>query len=170
MSKHQTEQPMAYIHRFTVAVNKLCNYLKPREAIQVPPTHMFPYYLIDGLCSPKEDFLQILSDLKKNAGSAESYINSNSDILFTLKKAMEHTKSSKEIKGFLCATTQVKLPPKLPIPSPNKVYITNQHMEKFITNMTAANSKEDKVTILKQYNKKTKSGGCCLQPGAQTHQ
>eukprot|EP00957_Ditylum_brightwellii_P162632 12383934-Ditylum_brightwellii.AAC.1 len=92
---------MAYLHSFTTAVSKLRNSVKCREAIQVLPTHMVAYYLIDGLRFPKEDFLQILPDLKKNTGSAKNYINSNDDMMFTLKKALEHAEFYKEIKGSL---------------------------------------------------------------------
>eukprot|EP00957_Ditylum_brightwellii_P148343 11293778-Ditylum_brightwellii.AAC.1 len=71
MSKHSTETPMTYLHCFTTAVNKLRAAVSPGEAIQVPPTHMLAYYLVDGLRYPKSDFLQILSDLKKNTGIAK---------------------------------------------------------------------------------------------------
>eukprot|EP00957_Ditylum_brightwellii_P040807 3089414-Ditylum_brightwellii.AAC.1 len=49
MSKHPSKSAMTYLHHFTIAVNKLRSSVKPGEAIQVPPTHMLAYYLIDGL-------------------------------------------------------------------------------------------------------------------------
>eukprot|EP00957_Ditylum_brightwellii_P079735 6062221-Ditylum_brightwellii.AAC.1 len=120
---------MTYLCHFTTEVNKHRAVISLGGAIQVPPTHMLAYYLVDGFRYPKLDILQILSDLKKNTGNAKDYINSNRDLLFTLKKAMEHAASWKEIK----ATIQEDTPRKksaLQQPQPQQENAKIQHWNK----------------------------------------
>eukprot|EP00957_Ditylum_brightwellii_P007953 602528-Ditylum_brightwellii.AAC.2 len=70
MSKHPNESTLTCLNRFTAAINKLRNAVTVGGTIQLPPNHMLAYYLIDGLRFPKEYFLPILSDLKKNNDNA----------------------------------------------------------------------------------------------------
>eukprot|EP00957_Ditylum_brightwellii_P163887 12477021-Ditylum_brightwellii.AAC.1 len=101
MSKHPNKTALAYFSRLTRAVNKLRNAFSIIGAIQTPPNHMLAYYLIDILQFSKGDFLPILSDLKKNNGNVIDYVNSSGDLACTLRKALEHAQSCREIKGTL---------------------------------------------------------------------
>eukprot|EP00957_Ditylum_brightwellii_P138843 10583329-Ditylum_brightwellii.AAC.1 len=101
MSKNPRVAPLSYLNRFTAAVNKLRYTVTIGGAIQLPPNNMLAYYFIDGLCFPKEDFLPILSDLKKNNGNAKEYLNPTGDLTYTMCKALEHAQLCKEIKGML---------------------------------------------------------------------
>eukprot|EP00957_Ditylum_brightwellii_P146652 11163467-Ditylum_brightwellii.AAC.1 len=168
MSNHSTETPMTYLHCFTTAVNKLCAAVSPGEAIQVPPTHMLPYYLVDGLRYPELDFLQILSDLKKNTGNVKDYMNSTGDLSFTLKKAMEHAASCKEIKGVIQVGTPRKKPA-LQQPQPQKEIVKNPTLEQFKKELSAGNSKQDEILVIKKYLTKSESGGCSIHPTAKSH-
>eukprot|EP00957_Ditylum_brightwellii_P130521 9956749-Ditylum_brightwellii.AAC.1 len=130
---------------------------------------MLAYYLIDGLQLPREDFLQILSDLKKNIGHASNCTKNNEDLLFTFKKALKHAESCKAIKGFITCKLPTHHTPRLPLPNLNNKRIHNPHIEKIVSEMQAANTKEGKITILNRYIKKSEPGGCCLHPGAKTY-
>eukprot|EP00957_Ditylum_brightwellii_P145520 11079995-Ditylum_brightwellii.AAC.1 len=86
MSKHPNKKALAYFNRFATAVKKLQNAVSTKGAIQTPPNHMLAYYLINSLQFPKEDFLPILLDLKKNNGNASNYVNFSGDLTYTLCK------------------------------------------------------------------------------------
>eukprot|EP00957_Ditylum_brightwellii_P164667 12537626-Ditylum_brightwellii.AAC.1 len=144
---------LTYFNRFTMAVNKLRSAVSTRGAIQTPPNHMFAYYLIDGLQFPKEDFLPILLDLKKNNRNASNYIYPSGDLAYMLHKTLEHAQSCREIKGTLVPKPPTKKQhvqqPHTPAPEiPSHLNWEkpfNPHWDKFTTDIERANSREEKI-------------------------
>eukprot|EP00957_Ditylum_brightwellii_P036516 2765774-Ditylum_brightwellii.AAC.1 len=177
MSKHPNEMVLIYLNRFTISVIKLRNAVSTRGAIQTPPNHMLAYYLINGLQFPKEDFLPILSDLKKNNRNASDYVNSTGDLAYTLCKALEHAQSCREIKGTLVPKTPTKKQhvqqPHTPAPeklsNPHWENPSNPHWEKFTMDVKKANSREGKIQVIRKYHQESEPGGCSVHPGTRTY-
>jgi hypothetical protein len=172
MSKHPTESPRAYLHRFSAAINELKSATSLSTTRQVPPPHMLAYYFIDGLRYPKEDFLPILSDLKRNTGRAQDFYTSSGDLTVTLRKAIEHADACQEIKGVYKHTTPSPLstkktpPPEKITPEPKQ---ENPHVQKFIKDLTSAPTKEAKLQVLNRAHTACVNNKCSLHPLGRSH-